>query len=283
MGREVKRVPLDFDWPIDTTWRGFVNPYYDLQSDCSACDGSGYGPEANRMAEEWYGNSPFDPVAYGSSLFAIDTHAVRRFAERQIEHHPEFYGSGERAIVREANRLIEIFNGQWSHHIKQSEVHALWEGGRLRDFKTEPTAAQVNEWSLCGFGHDSINRFICVGVRCEREGFDVNCKVCAGQGNIWQSKAARRLCDEWESTPPPTGEAYQLWQTVSEGAPISPPFAEPRELAEYMVAHPWGAQNDMTADDWEKFIRGPGWAPSAMITNGVFQSGTKAIVDAMKS
>jgi hypothetical protein len=50
-----------------------------------------------------------------------------------------------------------------------------------------------------------------------------------------------------------------------------------------MVAHPWGAQNDMTADDWENFILGPGWAPSMMMTNDVAKSGTKAIVDAMKS
>ena len=27
MGREIKRVPLDFDWPLDKPWKGFVNPY----------------------------------------------------------------------------------------------------------------------------------------------------------------------------------------------------------------------------------------------------------------
>ena len=283
MGRKVRRVPLDFDWPLDETWRGFINPYYDLQDECKACGGSGSAPEARRLSDEWYGNAPFDPVAYGSKLFAVDTPAVRRVAERQIERAPEFYGTGERAIVREANRLIDIFNGQWMHHLSQDDVHALWLANRLYDFRRvtndEPTAAQVNEWSLGGFGHDSINQWVCCKARCEREGHETTCKLCGGNGHIWRSKAAENLCDGWEKTEPPTGDAHQIWQTVSEGGPISPPFLEPRELAEWIVANPWGGQTDMTAEDWEKFIRGPGWAPSMMITTAGCFSGTKAMVD----
>lgn len=28
MGRTLKRVPLDFDWSLDTTWQGYINPHY---------------------------------------------------------------------------------------------------------------------------------------------------------------------------------------------------------------------------------------------------------------
>lgn len=28
MGREIKRVPLDFAWPLDEVWDGFLNPLY---------------------------------------------------------------------------------------------------------------------------------------------------------------------------------------------------------------------------------------------------------------
>lgn len=38
MGREVKRVPLDFDWPVGKVWAGFLNPHYEK---CPTCDGSG--------------------------------------------------------------------------------------------------------------------------------------------------------------------------------------------------------------------------------------------------
>lgn len=37
MGREVRRVPLDFDYPIDKVWDGFKNPYYEYK--CPDCDG----------------------------------------------------------------------------------------------------------------------------------------------------------------------------------------------------------------------------------------------------
>ena len=26
MGREIRRVPLDFDWPLNTVWEGFLTP-----------------------------------------------------------------------------------------------------------------------------------------------------------------------------------------------------------------------------------------------------------------
>lgn len=38
MGREVKRVPLDFNWPVGKVWGGFLNPHYEK---CPTCDGSG--------------------------------------------------------------------------------------------------------------------------------------------------------------------------------------------------------------------------------------------------
>jgi len=32
------------------------------------------------------------------------------------------------------------------------------------------------------------------------------------------------LCEDWKNYDPPTGEGYQLWETTSEGSPISPVF-----------------------------------------------------------
>ncbi|NED55349.1 hypothetical protein G3I24_31230, partial [Micromonospora aurantiaca] len=70
--------------------------------------------------------------------------------------------------MREAQRLADLWNGMWLHHITQDDVDALVNASRLMDFthtwsretgwvKTDPpvtpTAAQVNEWSLRGLGH----------------------------------------------------------------------------------------------------------------------------------
>lgn len=39
MGREIRRVPADFDWPLDTRWEGFLNPH--RLPKCPVCDGAG--------------------------------------------------------------------------------------------------------------------------------------------------------------------------------------------------------------------------------------------------
>lgn len=46
MGRELKRVVLDFDWPLHKVWDGYVNPYY---RKCDVCDGRGETTAGRRL------------------------------------------------------------------------------------------------------------------------------------------------------------------------------------------------------------------------------------------
>lgn len=71
---------------------------------------------------------------------------------------------------------------RWCDKITQDEVDALWNEGRLRDFKEKPTAEQVNEWERKGFGHDLINRMICIKQRAKRLGVYGHCSTCEGKG-----------------------------------------------------------------------------------------------------
>lgn len=34
MGRKLMRVPLDFNWPLDKVWKGYLNPFYKKCPDC---------------------------------------------------------------------------------------------------------------------------------------------------------------------------------------------------------------------------------------------------------
>ena len=133
MGREVKRVPLDFDWPLDELWDGFLLPKRLHERSCEACE-HGYSPEAKALQNRWYGYVPFDPSETGSEPFTVEAPEVRAFAERNVSNSPEFYGRGEGAVLREARRLLGLWNGQWSHHLAQEDVDALVEAGRLMDF-----------------------------------------------------------------------------------------------------------------------------------------------------
>lgn len=159
MGRELKRVALDFDWPLNKIWSGFINPYYEECKPCTSCEQTGYSAKA----------------------------------------------------------------------------------------------------------------------RCARLGISEECDVCKGEGSIWSSPEAKAASETWEIIEPPSGTGYQMWETVSEGSPISPVFATPEGLASYLAE----GKESSTAnyEQWLKFINGPGWALSMVVSNGVVQSGVQAAVE----
>jgi hypothetical protein len=283
MSREVKRVPLDFDWPWADTravWSGYLMPDSLRGDDCPDCE-NGYSKYAQKLHNRWYGIQPTKPAYTGSTAFTENTPAVRQFAERNVSSAPEYYGTGELAIRLEARRLSKLWNGMWCHHLAQEDVDALVAAERLMDFthtwdpekrwqKIEPpvipTAAQVNEWSLYGFGHDSINASIVIRTRCERDGKPYVCGTCDGHASIEAHEGQRAEAEAWERTEPPTGEGWQLWESVSEGSPITPVFATPEDLARFMVANSWGSQEEKMASSFDVAMRfiDAGWAPSGV-------------------
>lgn len=292
MGRELRRVPLDFKWPHNKTWEGFLNPHY-VATPCPVCvdnsgHSTGYAPYAQKVMDQWYGHRGGikEVPAYSQPHLPTDDH-VMAYAQRQLNHSPGFYGKGVEALAREALRLSILWNGSLSHHLDQDDVQALIDAGRLHDFTHDwragddgkskwfakepavtPTAREVNIWSCGGFGHDGINMNIVIRSRCERAGQPVTCTHCEGEGAIWPSKEAEALYDTWEPTPPPEGVGYQVWQTVSEGSPISPVFATPEALARHMTTTRWGADEGTSYESWMTFILGDGWAPSMIGFSG---------------
>lgn len=80
---------------------------------------------------------------------------------------------------------------------------------------------------------------------------------------------------------------YQVYETVSEGTPVSPPCATKEELVEHLVMYGdnWTDGDTVEcnpyATPWsrkaaEAFVKS-GWAPSLVIENGVVKAGHEAI------
>lgn len=296
MGRELKRVALDFSWPLKKVWSGFVNHHAGKSKTCPHCQGSGSSPFASHLKDRWYGYAPFHPSERGSAPFEPSHPAVHAFAERNVKCSPEYYGPfSEEVVLREANRLLSHWNGQWCHHLNDDDVAALVAADRLyvlthtwsretgwkkKEPAHVPTAAEVNAWSIGpGMGHDGINCWVVITAECKRLGEPVNCIHCDGEGSLWASAEDRKAYDEWEQTEPPEGEGYQIWETVTEGSPISPVFATPEQLARYMAGRRWGADEGTPYEGWLAFINGPGWAPSLVGGPDGVKGGVSAVVE----
>ncbi|MBF6326529.1 hypothetical protein IU451_28935 [Nocardia cyriacigeorgica] len=279
MSREVRRVPVDFNWSLNKVWDGYITPEHLLETTCPDCE-YGFSPYAKHLKDLWYGYTTFDPASAGSARLTVETPQVWARAERNVKDAPWYYGSGHNAIVTEARRLARLWNGQWCHHLTQDDVNALLENGRLKDFthtwtKGEgwrkldppvvPTAAQVNAWSLAGMGHDSINAMIVIEARCEREGQRYACETCDGRGSVEKYPGQRAEAEAWQPTEPPTGDGWQLWETVSEGSPITPVFATRHELVMYLCSPAY--ERRLTYDQAEGLVDA-GWVPSAIGVDG---------------
>jgi len=305
MGRELKRVPLDFAWPINTVWYGYLNPHH-VATKCQSCDGSGSSPTMRRLKDQWYGYVPFKPEDRGSVPFLPTDDHIVAFAKRNVDRSPDYYGCGDAAINGEAlhlalidaaingeaRRLCAHWNGSWCHHVNDDDVKVLVEGGRLYDFTHTwtkgigwkpkdplyvPTSREVNIWSCVAMGHDSINQWIVCKAECQRLGERKECAECDGEGEHWPSQEAKAKYEAWEREEPPSGNGYQIWETVSEGSPISPPFPSPEDLARHMATTALGADKGTPYATWLKFILGPGWAPSMMTTDAGLVSGVVAV------
>ena len=221
MGREIKRVAADFDWPLWQVWEGYLNPHEQHCHSCETCGGSCYNPWTRLLRDAWYG--------VGNPLL------------------------------------------MWQYDLTQHEVDALVTRGRLKEFthifssgegwraitpRPVVTAEQINAWSRSrgAWAFDAVDVSVCVRARAERWGVYGLCDQCAGEGHFWRSPKDKQAAEAWKPTDPPPGTAYQVWETVSEGSPVSPPFLSPPDLAQWLVENDASATCDVDYTQWLDFI-----------------------------
>ena len=255
MGREVKRVPLDFKWELNKVWKGFISPYKTKK--CESCDGTGLNDKTRKLAEEWYSSDNYKWV---------------------------YKEDGSR-----------YNDNAWCYHLEEPEIKALVKEGRLMDFthtwekgkgwieknpKVMPIPEQINEWAKHGMGHDSINRYICIESKAKRLGFYGYCKKCRGEGFVYVDKNSKGLAEKWKPIEPPKGIGYQMWETVSEGSPISPVMETPEELAQWLADNQASACGDETANykQWLAMIK-VGDAPCMIMDDKGIRSGVAAVAE----
>jgi len=265
MSRTLKRVPLDFDWPRNVVWGGYINPFSSQATKCPACE-NGYSPEAKQLQDRWYGYVDFQPEDRGSTPFLPGDPLIVELARRNCQR-----GRFAENVQTEAKRLCNLFNKAWVHHLNQDDVNALVAADRLYDFTHTwtkesgwtkkdppyvPIAEEVNRWSLRGLGHDSCNCWVVIKAECARLGYQTECARCRGSGHIWPTVEIERLADEWKQVEPPVGGGYQLWETTSEGSPQSPVFESLDALCEWAAEHATTFGSSRTsAAEWQRMLQ----------------------------
>jgi hypothetical protein len=287
MGREVYRVPLDFDWPMKETWKGFLNPHYEHLSNCAACDGTGYNKVGLFLSHSWYHHMAEDMFGafFGDNILSV-------WPREQYER------AGWSVSVCDNIEMAQRFGfttlTHWADKLAQEEIDAMIAEGRLRDFthtwtrddgwqpKENVQTPTPDELALWGAQRacDGLDHGTCVRARAKRFGVDdLKCKECDGAGEHWANEDAEAASEEWERTNPPEGDGWQMWETTSEGSPMSPVFATPEELATWLADTGGSTFGSMTADyaTWLKMINA-GWAPSAVMSSDTgLASGVEAV------
>lgn len=301
MSRQLKRVPVGFDWPLRKVWEGYLDPWWKYRSECVLCQGEGYSPQARDLQDQWYGKVLFVP----QRPFASSMPIIRERARRNVDSagkkpmSPLVRAFCDMLIEDEATRLAQIWNDCWMHHLDEDDIAALLAADRLWDFTRVPRTPEqveiverkraeggnswlpesngyipppeeVNLWSISGSGHDSINSLICIKAKARRLGYPLWCSLCLGSGDHWESEVYREVSESWEEVEPPDGEGWQVWETTSAGSPVSPVFDTAQGLGNWLVAqgHSEGAA--------EQFVQ-VGWVPSMVMHGGKVSMGIETL------
>lgn len=240
MGREIKRVPLDFDWPLDKTWDGYLMPRDLSVPDCGTCGGRG-----ETTARQWVGQ-----IAHLLMMLDDDLDAQARGREL----HPWLRGTG--CVVDEGQRpspdIREFGTGLAGRESMGFFGHDAIDRFRATDALVHAAGLDPDVWGKCA--------------------------TCNGSGSIEAYPGQAAAAEAWQRTDPPEGEGWQVWQTVGEGSPITPVLPTAEALIDHLASV--GTVWDQKRGDgpWrrsaaESFV-GSGWAPSGFASSaGVFEGG----------
>ena len=211
MGREVKRVPLDFGWPLKKIWEGYLCPWYkEHYHECDMCpEDERYGGRSG-MTQRGYAHARNIELAYegkGFNPLTFEDIAVLK----------EYYKDNPDIVFDTPREFMALARDKDCHDIYINEV-----------------------------------RWIVLEAKAKREGWDFECPKCHGHGRYFDSEEWRWLCEEgWRKIDPPEGEGYQLWETTSEGSPVSPVFKSLEELAEWCEHNATVfAEDKATKEEW---------------------------------
>lgn len=144
-------------------------------------------------------------------------------------------------------------------YLSQLQNSPRYEVGRPSEDILELVTGLCGEPTMMGFPHSHRPYQKLVAAAGVRNDWGM-CPNCNGEGSNPTPEEQERY-DAWQPTEPPTGDGWQLWQTVSEGGPVSPVFPTPEGLAHWLTTPHAGMDRMDSKAAALRFVHA-GWAPS---------------------
>lgn len=246
MSREIKRVPLDFDWPLGEVWGGFVNPHTDGLERCEFCGGSGSSSALLKLRNMWY---------YGNELGLPVGDWQEKALRVNLTQEDVNFLVDEGGLCDLAKQYVK----------GEGWVPILNEDGTQYYPDAEKVSTIAREHALILMGTDE---WILLTHWLEKAGEPLLCAACAGEGRYFPTRKAQKRYEAWTETPIPKGDGWQVWEGVSEGSPVSPVFETPEELIDYLAegGDAWCRRRPDEKPPSRRaaiaFVMSSGWVPS---------------------
>lgn len=134
MGREARRVPLDFDWPLGEVWKGYLMPDDLREAECSDCAGHGV-----TAARSWVSQ-----IAALALLLNADLSAQAQGRPM----HPYFNDTGSRADQRPSPDIAEFCIGLAGRG-EPGRWHDSIDNWRATDALIKAAGLDPETWGRC--------------------------------------------------------------------------------------------------------------------------------------
>lgn len=236
----MRRVPLDFDWPLDKVWGGYIMPDRLKPKRCADCE-SGF-----TAAAEWL--RTFCSRIQGLGDDIRDQRAGK-------PPHPYLAEDPDPHTTRGA---IDMDTKRWTEYPRlirpSADILPVLAGltGYAEDRLLHPMAGDHSYTILAKI-------VAAAGLDPDTWGI---CTTCGGEAVIEAYEGQAADTAAWEHTEPPTGNGWQLWETVTEGSPISPVCPTAEDLAIWMSSTANPRDRDRVPYDAALRFIHAGWAPT---------------------
>lgn len=234
MSREIRRVPLDFDAPLRKTWAGYLMPEELAYPPCPDCD-NGLTP----------GRAWLNAAVRMLVMAAQDLGAQR-------------LGRSLHPYLADNEYAPRVWDGPPAARFRNLRVSRPTEDlADLVAALSGSTPERAADYLGSGDPYTLADRLITIaGLDPETWGI---CPTCAGQAVV-PSPELRAAHEAWEPAEPPAGDGWQLWETVSEGGPVSPVFPDAEALARWLAEEAPARERLSSIEVARRFVAA-GWAP----------------------